>query len=550
MFLRCLAFSRKDGSQRKYLQIVQTYRESGRVRQKIVANLGRLDELIASGTLEKLSDALSRYVEKKELLCKAEELMATSALSFGPVPIFTSLWKKLGLPEAIATATKRETATYDPAPVIFRMVLGRLLDPSSKLSTHRWAETIWWDDGAVVELQHYYRSLGILARSIKKIEEHLYYRERDLFTPAPDLLFFDTTSTYFTGAGPMTKMACHGFSKDNHPENKQVMVGVVMTREGTPLAHHVFPGNTPDAAAFSEVIEELSTRFGIKRVIVVGDRGMFNAKVIARIEELKLEYIAGVKMRQDWDVKEIVLENKAPFETVADNLKVKLVELGEERYIVCLNEEEAKRDQAVREEIVSELREKIAKGPRKMIGNTGYRRVPVRRQGCRADRREKDRLGEKVRRDLRPADQHGSVRQGCRTCLQGVVAGGAGVPGDQDHLRDPAGVPVPGRSDQGTHRRLLPGVLSSGGVPSDRTSGGEAERAVGPLHAAGTLRGPDGSSESRGGGIPDPDRAVPRGQRHLPGRRGTRSASRQHRSLTENNSWKCSVTPKNRQNRG
>lgn len=386
MFLRCLAFSRKDGSQRKYLQIIETYREGGRVRQKIVANLGRLDELIVSGTLEKLTEAFSRYVEKKELLCKAEELMATSALSFGPVPVFASLWEKLGLPEAITSATQRETATYDPAPVIFRMVLGRLLDPSSKLSTHRWAETIWWDDEAVVELQHYYRSLGILSRGIKKIEEHLYHRERNLFTPAPDLLFFDTTSTYFTGMGPMTEMAAHGFSKDNHPENKQVIVGVVMTREGTPLAHHVFPGNTPDAEAFSEVIEELSTRFGIKRVILVGDRGMFNAKVIARIQELKLEYIAGVKMRQDWDVKEIVLENKAPFETVTETLKVKLVELGEERYIVCKNEEEARRDQAVREEIVSELREKIAKGPKKMIGNTGYRRyVTIEKDAVQID---------------------------------------------------------------------------------------------------------------------------------------------------------------------
>src|SRR4030065_152278 len=196
MFLRCLSASRKDGPQRKYLQIVQTYREGGRVRQKIVANLGRLDELIASGTLEKISEALSRYVEKKELLCKAEELMATSALSFGPVPIFSALWEKLGLPEAIESATQKETATYDPAPVIFRMVLGRLLDPSSKLSTHRWAQTIWWDDDATVELQQYYRSLGILARSIKRIEEHLYHRARGLVTPAPALLFFDTTSTY------------------------------------------------------------------------------------------------------------------------------------------------------------------------------------------------------------------------------------------------------------------------------------------------------------------------------------------------------------------
>ncbi len=389
MFLRCLAFSRKDGSQRKYLQIVQTYRENGRVRQKIVANLGRLDELIASGTLQKLSDALSRYAEKQELLCKAEELMATSALSFGPVPIFTALWEKLGIPEAIALSTRHETATYDPAPVIFRMVLGRLLDPQSKLSTHNWAETIYWNDDAVVELQQYYRSLGILSRSIKKIEEHLYHRERDLFTPAPDLLFFDTTSTYFTGCGPMTQMAVHGFSKDNHPENKQLIVGVVMTREGIPLAHHVFPGNTPDAETFSEVIEELSKRFGIKRVILVGDRGMFNAGVIERIEELKLQYIAGVKMRQGFDVKEIVLEDKSPFETVAENLKVKLVELGENRYVVCKNDEEAKRDQALREEIISALREKIASGPKKMIGNTGYRRyVTIEKDALHIDEKK------------------------------------------------------------------------------------------------------------------------------------------------------------------
>jgi hypothetical protein len=91
------------------------------------------------------------------------------------------------------------------------MVLGRLLDPASKLSTHRWAETICWDDEGVVDLQQYYRSLGILARSIKRIEEHLYHRELDLFAPAPDLLFFDTTTSNFTVAGPMAQMAAHGF---------------------------------------------------------------------------------------------------------------------------------------------------------------------------------------------------------------------------------------------------------------------------------------------------------------------------------------------------
>jgi uncharacterized protein (DUF1786 family) len=115
------------------------------------------------------------------------------------------------------------------------------------------------------------------------------------------------------------------------------------------------------------VIEELSARFGIKRVILVGDRGMFNAAVISRIEELGLQYIAGVKMRQDRDVREIVLEDRTSFEAVAENLKVKMVELGDTRYIVCVNEEEARRDKAQREEIVASLREKIARGPKTKV---------------------------------------------------------------------------------------------------------------------------------------------------------------------------------------
>lgn len=108
-----------------------------------------------------------------------------------------------------------------------------------------------------------------------RIEENLFFRRKDLFTPSPDLLFFDITLVYFE-----------------------------------------FPGNTRDATAFSAVIEQMRNRFGIRRVILVGDRGMFHAKVISRIEELGMEYIAGVRMRSVWDVRKIVLANKDPFETV------------------------------------------------------------------------------------------------------------------------------------------------------------------------------------------------------------------------------------------
>jgi len=337
--------------------------------------LGLVDELRASGELDRMAEALARLTERQKIVSLAKELVAPAARKFGPVPVFRNLWKRLGLPKAIADAVDKETFfAYDMEAATFRMVLGRLLDPKSKLATHRWAKKVYWDDGENVDLPHYYRALGVLSRNVKRMEENLYFAGRDLFTPAPDLLFFDTTSVYFEGEGPTGGLGQYYYSKDNRPDRKQMIVGVVLTREGTPLAHHVFPGNTPDAAAFSVVIEEMRNRFGIKRVILVGDRGMFNASVIKRIEELEMEYIAGVKMRTVWDVREIVLENKAPFETVSENLKVKKVELGGKTYVVCLNEEEAKRAKAIREEVIAELREKIAQGPKRLVGHSLYRK--------------------------------------------------------------------------------------------------------------------------------------------------------------------------------
>lgn len=136
--------------------------------------------------------------------------------------------------------------------------------------------------------------------------------------------------------------------------------------------------NTPDAAAFSAVIEEMRNRFEIRRVILVGDRGMFNSKVVSRIEELSMEYFAGVRMRRVWDVREIVLDNKEPFETVTENLKVKKVELGGKRYVVCRNEEEARRAKAVRESVVADLKRKRSGGTKELIGNSAYRKYVTR----------------------------------------------------------------------------------------------------------------------------------------------------------------------------
>ena len=390
MFFKVVTFRNKDGSTRQYLHLVEAVREGKKIRHKVLVTLGRVELLRASGSLDRMADALNRLAGKEKIVDLAKNLRAPSTKSYGPVPVFRRLWKNLGMPKAIAEAVKKETFfAYDAETAIFRMAVGRLLDPKSKLGTHRWAQTVFWDDGEEVDLQHYYRSLGVLSRCMPRIEENLFFQGKDLFTPSPDLLFFDTTSVYFEGEGPVGELGRYGFSKDKRPNRRQMIVGVVLTKDGTPLAHHVFPGNTPDATAFSVVIEEMRNRFGIQRVILVGDRGMFNTKIISRIEELGMEYIAGVRMRTVWDVREIVLANKDPYETVSENLKVKKVELGGKRYVVCLNEEEAKRAKAIREKVVTELREKLSGGTKELIGNSAYRKyVTVEKDAVSLDERK------------------------------------------------------------------------------------------------------------------------------------------------------------------
>jgi hypothetical protein len=355
------------------------------------------------------------------------------------------------VPKAIAEAVKKETFfAYDAETDNFRMVVGRLLDSKSKLGTLRWAETVFWDDGEVVDLQHYYRSLGVLSRCMPRIEENLFFQGKDLFTPSPDLLFFDTTSVYFEGEGPVGELGRYGFSKEKRPDRRQMIVGVVLTKDGTPLGHHVFPGNMPDATAFSVVIEEMRSRFGIKRVILVGD-GMFNAKIVrgSRSWGWSTSPASGcARCRRPGDR----ARKPGPFETVTE-ISVKKV-VGGKRYVVCLNEEEAKRAKAVREEVVAELRRRLP-GTQKLVGHS---RTEIRPVDKDAFRQRQKIIGE-VRRQVRPAHQHGPLREGDRAGLQGAVAGGTGVPGDQVHLRDPAGLSVARGSCSGTRRDLLPGVL-------------------------------------------------------------------------------------------
>jgi transposase len=211
------------------------------------------------------------------------------------------------------------------------------------------------------------------------VEERLFAHRRDLLTRL-DLVFMDTTSLYFEGAGGQT-LGQHGFSKDHRPDLRQLILAVLIDGDGRPVCSEMWPGNTADVTTLIPVIDRLRRRFDIARVCVVADRGMISAETMAELEARKLLYILGVRERTDKLVRELVLDDPAPFVPLAMkkrgkeiDYEAKTVLLAGRRYIVCRNRQEAEKDAANRASIVAALERQLAKGDKALIGNTGFRR--------------------------------------------------------------------------------------------------------------------------------------------------------------------------------
>jgi transposase len=204
------------------------------------------------------------------------------------------------------------------------------------------------------------------------IEEGLFHRQQDLFTEL-SLAFFDTTSLYFEGHGGES-LGQYGHSKDHRPDLRQMVVGAVLTGEGRPVCCELWPGDYTDAKALLPVVDRVKDRFGVRRVCWVADRGMISQKAIEGLEERRLEYILGTRMRKQVEVRDVVLQDGGHYEEVAENLQVKEVWVEDRRYVVCFNPEEALKDEADRKAIVEALEDKLREGVRQLVGNRGYRR--------------------------------------------------------------------------------------------------------------------------------------------------------------------------------
>src|SRR4051812_32842417 len=253
----------------------------------------------------------------------------------------------------------------------------------------------------------------------------------------------DTTSLYFEGAGGQT-LGRHGFSKDHRPDLHQMILAVLLDGNGRPVCTEMWPGNTADTGSLVPVVDRLRKRFSIGRVCIVADRGMISAETIAELEARGLFYILGVRERSDKLVRDLVLDDPAPFVPLTiskrrKNVNYKAVTLAGRRYIVCRNHDEAKKDAADRAAILFALERQLKKGDKALVGNTGYRRFlcieqrePLHHRSCQGRGRRQ------IRRCIRAAHQHRSGAARCHALLQATDHGGADLPYRQEPVRDAA----------------------------------------------------------------------------------------------------------------
>lgn len=352
------------------------------MRQRIIATLGRLDELKRRGQIEGIIRSLARFSEKAEVIkgYARGEIEAREVKRIGPDLVLGRLWQDLKLDSIISGLASRRRYGFDLEGAIYLATLSRLFFPGSDRRTKRLARDYQVRGRDEIELHHLYRAMDWLGKVRERIEEELFAQNRHLFTSL-SLVFFDTTSLYFEGRGGEL-LGKRGYSKDRRPDENQMIVGAVLDEKGRPLASPMWPGNTTDAKTLIPVAASLRERFGIGDITLVADRGMVGEKNLKGLEEAGFTYILGVKMRLEKKAMREVLSRPGRFKEVTENLKVKEVFHQRKRYIVCLNLEQQKRDTSEREAILASLEEKLQKGAASLIGNTGYRHYLKIEKGC------------------------------------------------------------------------------------------------------------------------------------------------------------------------
>jgi len=347
MFIRIAKQSRGNKVYR-HLQIAESFRDPAKgnaPRTRILVQLGTVEGL-GEEQIEKLIAGLQRAIGQK---ASPPELLL--ARDFGNVYAVGQVWDALGLTPILHSCGITGRSSLDVAGLIRMLVVNRICDPCSKLALLDWLESVESPEQATPSYHHLLRAMDRLI-SVKENAEPLIARKLIADTEALDLVFYDITSTYFEGDRSLVEddFRRYGYSRDHRFDRRQVVVGMVITREGIPLCHHVFPGNTADKTTVVPIVQDLKNRFNLKRVIFVGDRGMLSDANLSRILTEELGFIVAHPLRRNAYATEVIGNLKKNFDQTSEKEQYLEEERESLRFVVAWSPKIAAETKANRQE--------------------------------------------------------------------------------------------------------------------------------------------------------------------------------------------------------
>jgi hypothetical protein len=378
---------RADGSTVSYLQLAENVwiPERRRSETRVVYNCGRADDPDVVERLRKLAASILRRCSPEEIVGAGSELRLVCAWPYGEIYVLQALWQRLGIDQVIRAQAQSRRLGFDVERAVFAMVANRACAPCSKL--HCWEQ--WLKEEVHIpgtqglSLQHLYRAMDFLEANKEPIEREIFHRVADLLNLDVEVLFYDTTSLHFeidqpdrgggeddivhgsaaAGRKPYKAPRKHGLSKNGRSDAPQIVVGLAVTREGFPVRHWVFPGNTVDVSTVARVKRDLRD-WQLTRCLFVGDAGMVSAANFKALAAGGGKYLMCMPLRRGDALTEQVLARAGRYRTVTQRLQIKEVVIGEGerrlRYVLCFNPEEAARQQAHRQYLLKEITAELA----------------------------------------------------------------------------------------------------------------------------------------------------------------------------------------------
>jgi hypothetical protein len=387
MYLRETRQKRADGSLITHLQLAESVWNPRKKRSevRIVYNCGRADDAQTAARLRILAHSILKRCAPEEIVAQDPQWRLLDTWPYGALYVLEALWKRLGIADIIADQLRGRKLDFAVERALFAMVANRACAPCSKLYCYeQWLrEDVRIEGTESLALHHLYRAMDILEAHKEGIEHALYFRLADLLNLDVELIFYDTTSLHFAideidqghgvddlvegsmAAGSKVYKAPRkrGMSKNGRFDAPQIVIGLAVTRDGLPVRHWVFPGNTVDVTTVGQVKDDLKG-WKLSRCVFVGDAGMVSQENLKRLSASGGKYILCLPMRRGDEVTTEVLQRPGRFQTVSENLRVKEVLVGEgerrRRYVVCHNPQEEKRQRAHRRQVLYELEAELA----------------------------------------------------------------------------------------------------------------------------------------------------------------------------------------------